>query len=279
MRKEFVNIGILSFNRLNYTRQCIEAIHTTKGSYPFKITVIEQGSTDGSAEYLKDLKSKNLIDNLCLNPKNVGVARGANAAWTREPDAKYFLKLDNDMVAKKVGWLDDMIGVYSIMPKFGTLGYNVEPVSYPVNVDMGKYKLRLKSANIGGACLLIPEYVESVIGYFDENSFGLYGEEDASYAIRLSMRGLRNAYMEDENAFFHLPAGKAAAIDITNGYKASDGVEEVNETEYRTFKDQFREKNVPKLFDNVEKYKQDIRLTYCNSSTAKDFRFRWVKDK
>ena len=132
MKKEFVNIGILSFNRLNYTRQCIESIHSTKGSYPFKITVIEQGSTDGSVEYLQDLKVNKLIDNLCLNPKNVGVARGANAAWTKEPNAKYFLKLDNDMVAKKVGWLDDMVAFLEKHPKFGTLGYNVEPVSYPI---------------------------------------------------------------------------------------------------------------------------------------------------
>lgn len=277
MKKEFVNIGVLSFNRLNYTRQCIESIHATKGSYPFKITVVEQGSTDGSVEYLKQLKADKLIDNLCLNPKNVGVARGANACWTKEPDAKFFLKLDNDMVAKKSGWLDDMIDVFSIMPKFGTLGYNVEPVSYPVNVDMGKLKLRVKSANIGGACLLIPEYVENLIGYFNENSYQTYGEEDADYFVRLAIRGLHNAYMEDEDAFFHLPAGKAASIDVSNGYKATDGMEEVNEAEYRAFKDQFREKNVPKYMENVHKYQLDYKNTIMKSTTAKDFKFRWVK--
>jgi GT2 family glycosyltransferase len=278
MKKEFVNIGILSFNRLNYTKQCIEAIHQTKGKYPFKITVIDQGSTDGSAEYLKSLKESNLIDNLCLNPKNVGVAKGANAAWTKEPNAKYFLKLDNDMVAQKVGWLDDMVLFLQKYPKFGTIGYNVEPVSYPINFSDNDINMRVKGGNIGGACVLISDYIENLIGYFNENSYQTYGEEDADYYIRLAVRGKHNAYMEDEDAFFHLPAGKAAIIDTTQpGFKASDGMEEVNEKEYRDFKDSFREKNVPKLMENIEKYKSDVKFTYLKSSTAKDFKYRWMK--
>lgn len=278
MKKEFVNIGILSFNRLNYTKQCIEAIHRTKGSYPFKITVVDQGSTDGAIEYLKPLKESNLIDNLCLNPKNVGVAKGANAAWTKEPNAKYFLKLDNDMVPQKAGWLDDMVHFLQKYPKFGTIGYNVEPVSYPINLTDHDFNMRVKQGNIGGACILISDFIEDLIGYFNENSYQTYGEEDADYYIRLAIRGKHNAYMEDENCFFHLPAGKAAVIDTTQpGFKAADGLEEVNEKEYRDFKDSFREKNVPKLMENIEKYRTDIKTTYLKSSTAKDFKFRWVK--
>jgi len=278
MKKEFVNIGILSFNRLNYTRQCIEAIYATKGDYPFKITLIEQGSEDGSVEYVKQLFQDGLIHNLCLNPKNVGVARGANAAWTREPNAKFFLKLDNDMVAKKQGWLDELVAFSNKYPKFGTVGYNVEPVSYPINVDDGTFKVRVKQGNIGGACLFVPPHVQEMIGYFNENSYQTYGEEDADYHFRLAVRGMGNAYMEDEDAFFHLPAGKAAVIDTTQpGFKASDGMEEVNESEYRAFKDSFREKNVPKLMENLRMYQMDKRTTYMKSSTAKDFKFRWVK--
>lgn len=278
MRKEFCNIGILSYNRLNYTTQCIEAIHSTKGQYPFKITVVEQGSTDGSAEYLKELKRQGLIDNICLNPKNVGVAKGANTCWTKEPDAAFFLKLDNDMVAKKVGWLDDMVDAMdSCHKQIATLGYNVEPTSYPINYEINNHKLRVKQGNVGGACLLIPARTEELIGYFCEE-YQLYGEEDANYHIRLAIRGFVNAYMEDEDAFFHLPAGKAAVIDTTKaGFHASDGMEEVNEKEYRDFKDAFREKNVPKLYAHIQKYQSDIHSTYIKTNVAKDFKFRWMK--
>jgi GT2 family glycosyltransferase len=279
MKKEFCNIGILSFNRLNYTKQCIEAIYKTKGSYPFKLTVVDNGSTDGAVDYLKELKSQGLIDNLCLNPKNVGVAKGANSCWTKEPTAKYFLKLDNDMVAQKVGWLDSMIDAMKFChPQIATLGYNVEPVSYPINYTGagGEINLRVKQSNIGGACLLIPERTEKLIGYFNENSYQQYGEEDAEYYIRLALLGQYNAYMEDEDVFFHLPAGKAAVIDKTQpGFVAKDGMEEVNESEYRSWKDSLRAINVPKLYENIAKFKADLKTTHMKTTTKVDFKFRW----
>lgn len=277
MKKDFVNIGILSFNRLNYTRKCIEAIHETKGNYPFKITVVENGSTDGSVEYLKELYSKKLIDNLCINPKNIGVARGANACWTKEPNAKFFLKLDNDMVPQKVGWLDDMVKFLTKYPDFGTIGYNVEPVSYPLNFTDGEFKVRIKSGNIGGACLLIPKSIENLIGYFNEG-YSLYGEEDADYFVRLNARGKHNAYMEDEDAFFHLPAGKAAVIDNSKpGYHAVDGLEEINEKEYRDFKDSCRANNITKLHNNARDYYTNADKTYIKTNMKQDLKFRWFK--
>jgi GT2 family glycosyltransferase len=277
MIKDFCNIGILSYNRLNYTKQCIEAIYKTKGSYPFKITVVENGSTDGSLEYLQECKKQGLIDNLCINTKNVGVAKGANACWTKEPTAQYFLKLDNDMVAQKVGWLDDMIKVFTSTPaRFhpASLGYNVEPTSYPINHPAN---IRVKQGNIGGACLLIPRSTEDCIGYFNEN-YSVYGEEDADYHVRIAIRGGYNAYMEDEDAFFHLPAGKAAVIDTSKpGFHATDGSEEINEKDYRDFKDSFREVNVPKLMDNIRKYQANHSTTYIKTNAKQDFRFRWMK--
>jgi hypothetical protein len=218
--------------------------------------------------------------------KNVGVAKASNTAWSKYPNNTYFLKLDNDMVAKKQGWLDDMVNaMYYSHPNICTIGYNVEPTSYPLNYETcdihamhSKYRvaLRVKQANIGGACILIPESTRELIGYFNEG-YSTYGEEDADYNIRLAVRGKNNAYMEDEDAFFHLPAGKAAVIDVANGFKAADGMEEVNESEYRAFKDSFREVNVPKLYQFIEKYKADYKATIMKTNTAKEYRFRWYR--
>jgi hypothetical protein len=278
--KEFVNIGIITYGRLNYTKECIQAIWDTAGSYPFKITVINNFK-DGEEELVKWLKEQyaaGRIHSLCLMTKNVGVAKAANAAWQREPNAKYFLKLDNDMVAKQHGWLDAMVKVFEMNPKgIGTLGYNVEPVSYPINAEGGGIKLRVKNANIGGACLLVSKDTEDVIGNFVE-FFDTYGEEDATYHIHLRVVGKWNAYMEDEDAFFHLPAGKAAVIDTSQpGFVAKDGAEEVNESEYRSFKDSFRTKNVPKMMAHW----QDLQLGKAKikfvSNAGKDFKYKWFK--
>lgn len=273
---EFANIVVTSYGRLHYTKECINALNQTKGNYPYKITVVNNfHPTENShcEEWLKEQFNNGSIDNLCLMKKNVGISKGVNAGWTKEPNASYTCKLDNDMIAKRIGWLDPMIQFLKKYPTFGTLGYNVEPTSYPINFE----NIRIKQGNIGGACVLIPKHVENVIGYYNEQLGNPYSEEDCDLNIRLSFRGMKNAYMEDEDAFFHLPSGKAGVIeDASTGFKVG-GMEAELETEYRAWKDSWREKTVPVLYQFIEKYKQNIMATYMKTNAKKDFRFCWYK--
>ena len=277
---ECCTVGIITYGRLAYTKQCIDAIWNTAGDYPFKIVVVNNFHPTENAEneeWLKEQFSVGRIHDLCLMGKNVGVAKAANTAWQRYPQNKYYLKLDNDMVARKKGWLDDLVMVFeSNIKGLGSLGYSVEPTSYPVNIEHNSIKLRRKAGNIGGACLFIPKTTENLIGNFCE-AYDIYGEEDCDYNVRLALSNHFNAYMEDEDAFFHLPAGKAAIIDVANGYAAADGIEEINETEYRSFKDSFREVNVPKLMTRIRGY-QDKSIPIKQVSNAnRDFRWKWCK--
>ena len=273
----YVNIGIVTFNRLEYTKKCIQGILDTVKIQPYKITVVDNCSTDGSIEYLTELFETNIIHNLCLMSKNVGVSKAANAAWTKEPKANFFIKLDNDMVPTKEGWLESMVEVFQTGLNLGSLGYNVETVSYPITNNVNGHDIRVKTQNIGGACLLIPKKTEQKIGYFNEE-YGSYGEEDADFYIRLQCHRLANAYMEDEDLFFHLPSGKAAIIDTSQpGFVAKDGMEEIYEKEYRDFKDSFRTKNVPKLMLNYQSYAQKSKSTYIKTNAAHDFRYKWQK--
>jgi hypothetical protein len=146
-----------------------------------------------------------------------------------------------------------------------------------ITFDNEKVKLRIKQGNVGGAFLLIPKHIEQRIGYFNE-CFGAYSEEDACYFIRLQCAGLANAYMEDEDCFFHLPAGKAAVIDTESGtFDAKDGLEEIAEKEYRAFKDSLRTVNVPKLMALYQQYASKQRPFYEKTNAAQDFRFKWCK--
>ena len=272
-----VNIGIISYNRLDYTKQCIAAIKSTILEAKYKITVVDNGSDEETCKWLKSAYKEGLIDNLALIGKNIGVAKASNVAWKKESGkSDFYLKLDNDMIAQKSGWLEAMIKVYSTPSLVAVLGYNVEPTSYPVNAEINGYKMRIKPNNIGGACLLIPRRTEQLLGYFCED-YAPYGEEDADYFIRVNKAGKVNAYMEDEDMFFHLPAGKAAVIDVSNGCEAKDGLEEVVDKEYRAFKDSFRAINIPKLMTNYQKYNDGSKSICIKSNADKDFRFKWVK--
>jgi len=233
-----VNIGMVTFNRLDFTRRAIASVVEHTNGVPYVLTVVDNGSGDGTQEYLKSLKEAGIIQSVVLLQANVGVAGACNLAWHMEPEAGYYLKLDNDIVIRRSGWLSEMVRIVDRIPEIGAVAYNFERHSYPVRTVAG-LRVRVKDqGNLGGACILIPKRTEKVLGFWSED-YGLYAEEDADYGMRIRCLGLFNAYMEDEDIGLHLPAGRAAAIDRKD-QSASDGLEEVIQPEYRKWKDDLR---------------------------------------
>jgi GT2 family glycosyltransferase len=239
---EYVNIGMVTYNRLEFTRQAIESLvkHTR---FPHVISVIDNNSQDGTQQYLTQLYEQGIIKNLILLKENIGVAKASNIAWQCEPDAGYYLKYDNDIIIQKPDWLKNLVEVTNGVKQLGVVGYNFEPVGYELKeIDGFKIRPKPRGANVGGACILIPKKMHDRLGFWCED-YGLYGEEDYDYGIRVTLSGLLNVYMEDEDIGFHLPAGKAAAID-QHSFIAKDGLEESLDKAYREAKDVHRAKNM-----------------------------------
>lgn len=260
----FVNISMVTYNRLEFTKEAIHSIreHT---SYPYVLTVVDNGSTDESREYLIETQKEGIIKNLVLLGNNVGVAKASNLAWHLEPLSAYYVKFDNDIVIRKKGWLSNMVSVIEGVPGLGAVAHNFEPISYPLFTASGM-KIRIKRGTLGGACILIPNRTREILGYWSEE-YGLYGEEDLDYGFRILHAKMFNAYMEDEDIGEHLPAGKAASIEI-GSMTASDGVEEWTHGGYRKWKDARRKKNVSllgKFNRNKLLYKLKIKPLYVAS--------------
>ncbi len=71
---------VITYNRLNFLKKCLQSIE--KQSYPIKkIIVVDNCSTDGTREYLKNLynKKQNLYQ-IIFNKENLGMANGINLA-------------------------------------------------------------------------------------------------------------------------------------------------------------------------------------------------------
>jgi len=112
------------------------------------------------------------------------------------------------------------------------------------------------------------------LGYWSEE-YGLYGEEDADYGARISFSKLLNVYMADENIVVHLPAGKAAKINVET-FEARDGIEEEEFKEYRKWKDEKRKKNVEKgpFRYNIKAYKKGNKSLYFKPEYAINYIFK-----
>src|SRR6202012_4711521 len=88
------SIVIPVFNNLPLTRDCIDSLYRTKVSPPFEVIVVDNASTDGTAEYLKQEQAAGRI-RVLANPKNEGFAHACNqgAQAARSP---LVLFLNND---------------------------------------------------------------------------------------------------------------------------------------------------------------------------------------
>lgn len=196
-----VNICMVTFNRLDFTKESIKSIIDRTAGYPFVLTVIDNDSIDGTQDFLKRVYKDGKIKNLILLKENVGVAKASNIGWQLE-NTKYYMKIDNDIVININNWLAPMIEVIDKVDRIGMLGYSCEAHNaQPQNVD--GHPLILKDKNLGGACVLIPERTKQRLGCWCED-YGKYSEEDLDYGRRIEMIGKKNFYMPNLNAITHL---------------------------------------------------------------------------
>lgn len=87
-------IIILSYNLLEYTRQCVESIRQSTLESSREIILVDNASQDGSAVWIQEQKDIKYI----INTENKGFPAGCNqGVGMAEPDSDIFL-LNNDTI-------------------------------------------------------------------------------------------------------------------------------------------------------------------------------------
>jgi len=105
---ELASIIILCCNELDYNRQCLESVlQHTRG--PYELILVDNGSTDGTSEYLKEIQGKAEPARVIImrNEKNVGFPAGCNQGLTKAR-GRYLVFLNNDTIVTN-GWLEGLI--------------------------------------------------------------------------------------------------------------------------------------------------------------------------
>lgn len=94
-----IPVLMITWNRLDYTKQALPALLEAED---VSVIVIDNGSTDGTVEWLGDLPGR---DNLRIhyNPKNLGIAGAMNQFILMTVGSRYVGKVDNDTVVPP-GW-------------------------------------------------------------------------------------------------------------------------------------------------------------------------------
>ncbi len=200
-----MSIIVLNWNRLHYTKKTVECI-IKKTTIPHELIFVDNGSVDGTREYLKDMENKTNAEKvICVfNDKNLGVAGGRNSGLVCA-SGDYLVTIDDDIIVPDK-WDILMAEACDKIPKLGITGVNVEPFKFPVQT-IGGARVRPKQGNLGGACLCLPKRVFKRVGYY--NYFSTYGHEDAAMYYRLTTLGLLSAYIEPKGVHLDVDADKA----------------------------------------------------------------------
>jgi N-acetylglucosaminyl-diphospho-decaprenol L-rhamnosyltransferase len=86
-----VTVAVVSHDRVLMLRQCLASLEKSEGREKLQIVVVENGSTDGSAQLDSEFPDLQWI----RLPKNFGLTKAMNLGW-RAADAEYVLFLHDD---------------------------------------------------------------------------------------------------------------------------------------------------------------------------------------
>ena len=209
-----IYIVIPVFNRLHFTTACIESlIHQTYNN--FTIIVVDDGSTDGTADYLKANYQDIIIvpgnGNLWwTGATNAGVEK---ALQISSSDDDFILTLNNDLVVKE-DYLQALLDVNRKHPKslIGSVSVNIDDpetihfAGTKWNSKTAKYQsvlsvkpsysqLKTECAEIEtdllpGRGILIPILLFKEIGLYDTKHFPHY-MADEDFSLRAKAAGYR----------------------------------------------------------------------------------------
>ena len=104
MNKPVIDILMLTYNRLEYTKATLESLEVHTSDWPYRLIITDNGSTDGTIDYLNKQFDRGFIHKLVLMPENLGNAGGKNYELMELAETDYICLLDNDMLLQP-GWL------------------------------------------------------------------------------------------------------------------------------------------------------------------------------
>lgn len=211
------SIIIPVWNKLELTAQCLTALATVTTEPSYEVIVVDNGSTDGTTEFLSSLSGDVRI---IRNQENLGFAKACNQG-ARAARGKYLVFLNNDTIPLK-GWLKALVSEVEGYPEVGIVGSKLlyqdgtvqhagvvlnrsEGLPYHIykglSGDSPAVNQRREYQIVTAACLLIRQSLFMELGGFDErfrNSF-----EDVDLCLKAGERGYRVVY-QPRSVVYHL---------------------------------------------------------------------------
>lgn len=200
-----VSIIILTWNGLEFTKACLESIRANTAFERYRIVVADNGSTDGTIEYLQQQQDITAI----FHGSNLGFAKGNNLAIRQcDPDSDVIL-LNNDTQIVQTDWIEKLQQAAYSAADIGVAGCRlVRPdgtlqhvgTFMPLDTmwgqqigggekDINQYSDTHDVEGVVFACVYLKRETLDRVGLLDEDYFSYF--EDTDYCFRAKQAGYR----------------------------------------------------------------------------------------
>lgn len=230
-----VSIVIPVYNKIEYTRPCVERILETAHSYiPLEVVVVDDCSTDATAAVIAELARADARVRYVRNETNSGFLLSSNhGAEVATGDILIFL--NNDTLPEP-RWIEPLIQALNTQPAAGVVGGKLMYPDGTLQEAGGVIYNNGDGANFGrnsadpehplfqtlrevdyvsGALLATPRALFLELGKFDERYTPAYCE-DSDYCFRVREAGQR-VYYQPESSIVHFEG-------VSNGRDTSQGM-------------------------------------------------------
>lgn len=201
-----VVVVILTWNGLEDTKRCLDSVLRHTPADAADIVVVDNGSTDGTPEYLRSLPRIRTI----FNSENLGFVRGNNAALRLIGDDQDVILLNNDTLISDSAWVEKLKRSAYRAPDIGIVGCRIRRLDTGVLQHAGTYlpdrtfwgqqiaagekdiNQHNADADVEGvvfACVFIKAALRRAVGLLDEDYFSYF--EDTDYCFKAREAGFR----------------------------------------------------------------------------------------
>jgi len=232
-----LSIVIVSFNARADLERCLESLHASPPQTPHEILVVDNASTDGSADAARRSPGVRVI----AQAANAGFA-AANNVGIRASRGDRLLLLNSDTIVP-AGAIDRLVAELEAVPDVAVVGPRLVDASGRAELSFGpmisplnewRQKRRQRDADaierltrvrrhpdwVSGACLLVRRADAEAVGLLDERYF-MY-TEDVDFCASVRARGRRILFTPAVE-IVHLRGRSAASApaETTRAYRSS----------------------------------------------------------